>query len=131
MSYSKGIFWLDDCRIPTDEMLGREQKSSHNYAMLQGGYNDGFWDNTKGLGRFTPNLLVCDDMLNDGIIHKSGKVKPHHKRNKTMGEYQGNAYGKFNNVSPDLNYDAYYGDKGSNSRYYSLDLWFNKMINNL
>jgi hypothetical protein len=24
-------------------------------------------------GRFTPNLLVCDDMLNDGVISKSGK----------------------------------------------------------
>jgi hypothetical protein len=48
-----------------------------------------------------------------------------------MGEYQGNAYGKFNNVSPDLNYDAYYGDKGSSSRFYDLDRWFDNMIDKL
>ena len=71
-SYSKGISWINDCRIPTTETLGREQKSTTSYAMLQGGYNDGYWDNTKGLGRFPANLLVCDDMLNDGIIYSSG-----------------------------------------------------------
>ena len=25
--------------------------------MLQGGYNDGYWDNTKGLGRFPANFI--------------------------------------------------------------------------
>jgi hypothetical protein len=119
MSYSKGIFWLDDCRIPTDEMLGREQKSSHNYAMLQGGYNDGFWDNTKGLGRFTPNLLVCDDMLNDG--------------SESIGFSGGGGAIRFAGAvgGKKLNDYNYYGDKGSNSRYYSLDLWFNKMVDEL
>jgi hypothetical protein len=48
-----------------------------------------------------------------------------------MGEYQGNCYGKFNNVSPDLNYDAYYGDSGSSSRYYDLDKWFDKVIDEI
>jgi hypothetical protein len=26
---------------------------------------------------------------------------------------------------------VHYGDKGTNSRYYDLDLWFNKMIDKL
>jgi hypothetical protein len=139
MRYSKGIMWLDDCRIPFVDA----DKESINFERprlrekKEWVYELGTtWENPdvkeyNQQGRFTPNLLVCDDMLNDGIEHKSGKVKPHHKRNKTMGEYQGNAYGKFNNISPDLNYDAYYGDKGSNSRYYDLDLWFDKMLERL
>jgi hypothetical protein len=132
MRYSKGVMWLDDCRIPFVD----DDIPSGGYGKATIGYGNeyeykGGAGKTEQQGRFTPNLLVCDDMLNDGIEHKSGKVKPHHKRNKTMGEYQGNAYGKFNNVSPDLNYDAYYADKGSNSRYYDLDLWFDKILERL
>ena len=125
MSYSKGIFWLDDCRIPTDEMLGREQKSSHNYAMLQGGYNDGFWDNTKGLGRFTPNLLVCDDMLNDGSVSKSQRGRNDVGKPTYTGNSLLNSKTKMNNT------DRGFDDKGTNSRYYNLDLWFDKMIEKL
>ena len=124
IKYSKGIMWLDDCRIPTTEILGREQKSSHNYAMLQGGYNDGFWDNTKGLGRFSPNLLVCDDMLNDGSVSKSTKVKSP-LLDITGGSYN-NAKGNTNKIT-----ERGVDDKGTNSRYYDLDLWFDKLINEL
>ena len=133
MRYSKGIFWLDDCRIPIldEKILVKSYSSNAMDVWYSKDKGTRLPDIIKTEGRFTPNLLVCDDMLNDGIEHISGKVKPHHKRNKTMGEYQGNAYGKFNNVSPDLNYDAYYGDKGSSSRYYNLDLWFDNMINKL
>jgi hypothetical protein len=120
MRYSKGIMWLDDCRIPTTELLGREQKSSHNYAMLQGGYNDGFWDNTKGLGRFTPNLLVCDDMLNDGVITKQSK------RTYKPTEHTGSLFGN----SPQA-HGVGIGDTGSSSRYYDLDMWFNKLIDEI
>ncbi len=112
--------WLDDCRIPTTELLGREQKSSHNYAMLQGGYNDGFWDNTKGLGRFTPNLLVCDDMLNDGVITKQSK------RTYKPTEHTGSLFGN----SPQA-HGVGIGDTGSSSRYYDLDMWFNKLIDEI
>jgi hypothetical protein len=125
MKYSKGIMWLDDCRIPTTEILGREQKSSNTYAMLQGGYNDGFWDNTKGLGRFTPNLLVCDDMLNDGSVSKSQRGR------NDVGKptYTGNSL--LNSKTTMNNTDRGFDDKGSNSRYYDLDLWFDKMLEKL
>jgi hypothetical protein len=138
MKYSKGIMWLDDCRIPfeaDDKFDIRRYKEYHDtFSSYENtGSADGKYEvnepDTKG--RFTPNLLVCDDMLNDGKISISGKVKEHHKRNKTMGEYQGNCYGKFNNKSPDLNYDAYYGDSGSSSRYYDLDKWFDKVIDEI
>ena len=121
MKYSKGVLWLDDCRIPTTEILGREQKNSHNYAMLQGGYKDGFWDNTKGLGRFTPNLLVCDDMLNDGVITEA-KANLNYKWNNTNGG--GDIFSNRGTYTPR-------NDKGSSSRYYDLDKWFDKMIDEI
>jgi hypothetical protein len=120
IKYSKGICWIGDCRIPTTELLGREQKSSHNYAMLQGGYNDGFWDNTKGLGRFTPNLLVCDDMLNDGSITSIKQNKDYIPPNEP-DSIVGFSRGKYSGIN----------DKGTNSRYYDLDKWFDKVIDNL
>ena len=123
MRYAKGVMWLDDCRIPTTESLGREQKSSHNYAMLQGGYNDGFWDNTKGLGRFTPNLLVCDDMLNDGsVTNSSGHIRNNKKTQTIYGGGKG---------FPPIKVDTAPNDKGTNSRYYDLDKWFDKVIDGL
>jgi len=132
MSYSKGIMWLDDCRIPfVDEGDIKSQaraftkgSSSHKG---QAWNNHLGWEGSKGSanptnqqGRFTPNLLVCDDMLNDGSITKQSKrtYKPtDHKGSLFGNSSQGHGEG--------------IGDKGTNSRYYSLDLWFNKMINNL
>ncbi len=75
----KGITWLDDCRIPI-------QKGDEPH----GGYGDkvigfGHFDNKAGvkwkespaahLGRFPANLLVSDDVLNDGKIASSSKSK--------------------------------------------------------
>ena len=137
MRYAKGIMWLDDCRIPfVDEKDPSAKRYETPRNSVEGMFNSsvgfkGEYEYKEQQGRFTPNLLVCDDMLNDGVIRTSGKVKEHHKRNKTMGEYQGNCYGKFNNVSPDLNYDSYYGDAGSPSRYYDLDKWFDKIIDEI
>jgi len=129
MKYSKGIMWLDDCRIPTTEILGREQKSSHNYAMLQGGYNDGFWDNTKGLGRFTPNLLVCDDMLNDGSVVQYNKTRV--DNGSYLGGHREEFVGTDNNPIVNKIKGQFFSDKGTNSRYYDLDLWFDKMLERL
>ena len=134
MTHSKGISWIDDCRIPFTDDYG-DKKGNQEQKKSGDVYGFASYDklfvraepNTQG--RFPANLLVCDDMLNDGKIYESGKGKPHHKRNKTLGEYQGNAYGKYNNVNPQINFENYYGDKGTNSRYYDIDKWFDKMIN--
>lgn len=134
MSYSKGISWIDDCRIPFVDNVNFESKPNRSKKVYGGNSlldSKTEYTNTdyNTQGRFPANILVCDDMLNDGKIYKSGEVKLHHKRNKTLGEYQGNAYGKFNNVNEDLNYENYYGDKGTNSRYYDIDKWFEKLLN--
>lgn len=73
-------------------------------------------------GRFPANLLVSDDVLNDGIIHKSGTIEPHHKfKNERI------TYGKYNKPRADGPI-ATYGDSGSYSRFFSLDAWYDEMF---
>ena len=123
MKYSKGIMWLDDCRIPfVDEGdIPNDMDKTH----LE---NDRLWNGVKGLkpflyqqnnkGRFTPNLLVCDDMLNDGTISKSN----------SGGISSGNNFGGLTQKYRDR---KGVDDKGTNSRYYDLDKWFEKVITEL
>jgi hypothetical protein len=116
--------WLDDCRIPfVDE---------GEHILKYSGYSQGTYNtNGKGLfygnkatsnqqGRFTPNLLVCDDMLNDGNVSKAGEYKG-----------DGSKSGGIWNSSTGKPDGKEYGDKGTNSRYYDLDLWFDKMLERL
>jgi len=130
MKYSKGIMWLDDCRIPfvdeiennivfdrsgkggyRKELVGCEIKEDYNWKKQQ--------------GRFTPNLLVCDDMLNDGNIGGGGKHSGVIKRKRKGYKLNPNS-DNLHSTSPDN-----YGDKGTNSRYYDLDKWFDKVIDEI
>ena len=73
MLYAKSISWFDDCRIPfidgdttsagkrTCNIFETEYKSGGN------GSPDYITDSR---GRFPSNILVSDDMLNDGIVRK-------------------------------------------------------------
>ena len=121
MDYSKGLMWLDDTRIPystnDDERIGKNYhwaSKAEPFGDAKTLLNKEGWD-TKG--RFTPNLLVSDDMLNDGNITKQSKRSYKPTENKTS---------LFGNSSQ--GYGEGIGDKGSSSRYYNLDIWFNKMI---
>ncbi len=126
MIYSKRISWIDDCRIPfVDE---KEKEGVCKSDKTKKTYNED-WGNTimnykrtggNNQGRFTPNLLVCDDMLNDGNITSQGNLKLH----KMKG-----GWGESRKV--EKNTVEYKGDKGSNSRYYDIDLWFEKLIYSL
>jgi hypothetical protein len=73
-------------------------------------------------GRFTPNLLVCDDMLNDGSVSNSSSNE--RKNNITQKIYGG---GK--GIPPQTSKG--FDDKGTNSRYYDLDKWFDKVIDEI
>ena len=120
MKYSKGIMWLDDCRIPfveNDIPSGGYGSATITYGNAYE-YNGGAGQ-TKHNGRFTPNLLVCDDMLNDGSITSKGKMKLHRM----------SGWGIEQQIKK--NAAKYQGDKGTNSRYYDLDLWFDKMLDGL
>jgi hypothetical protein len=72
-------------------------------------------------GRFTPNLLVCDDMLNDGIKPNKG----HRSKSKVTG------YGEFGGGKSEYHGIGEYMEVDSKSRYYDLDKWFDKMIDEL
>jgi hypothetical protein len=130
MKYSKGIMWLDDCRIPFvdsdkesinfDRPRLREKKDEW---IMSGGKR---WDDPdvkeyNQQGRFTPNLLVCDDMLNDGIKPNKG----HRAKSKVSG------YGEFGGGKSEYHGIGEYMEVDSKSRYYDLDKWFDKVIDNL
>jgi hypothetical protein len=122
--------WLDDCRIPfvdsDKETINFDRprvrasvndewilKQAHDYTNPEHKeYNT--------QGRFTPNLLVCDDMLNDGVITKQSK------RTYKPTEHSGSLFGN----SPQA-HGVGIGDSGSSSRYYDLDKWFDKIIDEI
>jgi hypothetical protein len=120
--YSKGISWIDDVRIPyvDDVKLGKKlpiQQGGTIYGGGKGFYRTTELDEYKEGGRFPANLLVSDDMLNDGSVSKSSD-------NKWIGEDSSPIYGKYENRTR----TQVYSDKGSNSRYYDIDKWFNNLI---
>ena len=119
--YSKGITWIDDCRIPFVDEKEVPKKSNDGFKNWASYYerdwkgNEDLIPNTQG--RFPANLLVCDDMLNDGIIQVSKKGNIRDSINK--GFFGGGIKNPNNE----------YNDKGTNSRYYDIDKWFDKIIN--
>ena len=128
MTHSKGISWIDDCRIPTDDKLrkldGTFTFNSGNGADMKGKKN-AFVE--AGLGRFPANLLVCDDMLNDG------NVIQYNKNRTDNGTYLGGHRKEYvgtddNDVVKQIK-GQFFNDKGTNSRYYDIDKWFDKIIN--
>ena len=122
MRYSKGVMWLDDCRIPHNEPIKiMKPQDGGNKVYQQAGRREETTE-LKEQGRFTPNLLVCDDMLNDGSVSKSGS----NRKNK---EYKPLNSQLVNFGGGDKNYEP--NDKGTNSRYYDLDKWFDKVIDEI
>jgi hypothetical protein len=121
--YSKGISWIDDCRIPfVDENTSRKQTpvKVEVYGWSNHKGQIGSFDDNWKQGRFPANLLVSDDMLNDGVVKESKKTK-------------GITYGLFPNTivqnkKYEKDYERGFNDKGTNSRYYDIDKWFDKII---
>ena len=131
--------WLDDCRIPfvdsDKETINFDRprvrasvnedwilKQAHDYTNPEHKeYNQ--------QGRFTPNLLVCDDMLNDGIITQYNKTRE--DKGNYLGGHRKEYVGTTDNDVVKQIKGQFFSDKGSNSRYYDLDKWFDKVIDNL
>src|SRR3990167_182585 len=142
-----GITWLDDCRIPfenneeidseawTNPRQSEAQLKSDFKIVVSKDYEtgkltfkgDGTGQNNFAQylidkrGRFPANLLVSDDVLNDGNFSKSqGGTKTHSTLNAIN-------YGKF------LGEDTYEmpQDSGSFSHYFSLDNWWQERIKRL
>ena len=130
MNYSKGISWFDDCRIPfvdeSDNNTTRERYDTIGYgSKMNNGW--GSMDDSAKQGRYPANLLCSDDMLNDGNIIQ------YNKNRKDNGTYLGGhreVYVGEGEIKKKVKGD-FYNDKGSNSRYYDIDKWFDKMIDEL
>jgi hypothetical protein len=118
-SYSKGISWIDDCRIPfVDEKDNNTTRDRYDTIGYGSKMNNGWgsMDDSAKQGRFPANLLVSDDMLNDGVITKQNPRKYNNKGDNKIfvGAGKGENYAN--------------GDKGTNSRYYDIDCWFDNLI---
>ncbi len=125
-----GISWLDEGRIPYKSEKEKEQHiqgaNSNRKARL------GIFQQSKQLipdkvniqsGRFPANLLVSDDVLNDGRVSKSlaGRPNKDESHTNTYGWAKGGIYKS----------GEHYPDSGSFSRYFSLDSWWDKKLKEL
>jgi hypothetical protein len=120
--YSKGISWIDDCRIPFVDGGWGTRNQDTKTIFGSNGLNTTPNGKQNDLGRFPANLLVSDDMLNDGVISKSVKGRNDIGSSTYGGNSLLNSKTKMNNT------DRGFNDKGTNSRYYDIDKWFNNLI---
>jgi site-specific DNA-methyltransferase (adenine-specific) len=125
----KGITWLDYGRIPySNEIPNLGGRPSHSrgegYGFKPMG-EDAFANQD---GRFPANLLVQDNVLDNGIITKSGTLLKKHTITKGQtGSFTPDDWiEKEQHPSKD-----YPSDEGSLSRYFSLDSWYSKNIEEL
>lgn len=125
MTHSKGISWINDCRIPFVDEVNLEKKLPIQQGGTIYGGGKGFYRTSElneynTQGRFPANILVCDDMLNDGVI-----------TSKSTRKYKADNKIKDNSMFGigDTKDKIQQGDKGTNSRYYNIDKWFDKIIN--
>lgn len=116
----KGITWLDDCRVPFqgDYRTPYKADGTQGGSRTDGIVGQGFRgasvteDTTREQqGRFPANLLVSDDVLNDGVERKSGKA--------VVGSGGKGA----SNFMPNSKVYSCFADSGSYSRYFDLDAW--------
>lgn len=128
---SKGITWLDDCRVPTGD-----GKPAWNYPTgPKGRTGQGTWNDSNSgykpidteyiaptTGRFPANLLVSDDVLNDGTIIKTRPSKAHTIDKNVTGDERTTVAAGIYGKGTTLN-GTNLSDSGSYSRYFDLDKW--------
>ena len=141
MKYGVGGYNVDGCRIPYQnksdfDACDTKQKSFHG-AKTIGETTEGKTSFLSGdittlapeaesfdKGRFPPNLLVQDDVLNDGNISSSSS---------NAGGFRA-AVNTFSEKNPEQErYTSIRGfdDEGQFSRYFSLDAWWSERIKHL
>jgi site-specific DNA-methyltransferase (adenine-specific) len=132
-----GGTWLDHCRIPyksEDDFKNSSRPNWRNHKTALSGEKHTSGAKTGGInyqhitnndGRFPANLLCSDDVLNDGIKTGAGITGSGITNNLKSKDYDNSSY--------HMNYRGVrgYGDSGSFSRYFDLDAWFSKRIDEL
>lgn len=122
LANGKGITWLDDGRIPyhdDNDIKNATPFSPNNINVsIFGGSGKRGNSIPKSQGRFPANLLVSDDILNDGKTW-------HGDKNDTQAmSIFGNGMDEQNQVKRDC-------DSGSFSRYFDIDAWMDEQIKRL
>lgn len=129
MKNGKGITWLDDCRIPYEKdcrlLKGGSYSGNRTGSNSESFYQTGnekieYDESAIPDGRFAANLIVQDDVLNDGI-----------KRSKGKHTDSGSGSGGIWQESTGKPAGRTYGDEGSFSRFYDLDSWWKSQIHKL
>lgn len=132
---NKGCTWLDDCRIPYESEMDKEEhhynaqgmdRLAKDYGDKLGTSFEGGWEKKSpelnNTGRFPANLLVSEDAL--GAAKSEGAAAPVASGQKGFG---GEIYGKYESGGDDGK--TFYSDKESSksvSRYFDLDKWAEK-----
>ena len=132
LANGKGITWMDDGRIPYEHDCRLEKGGSYG-GNRTGSNAESFYQTGNGKidyiaslpqGRFPANMLVSDDVLNDGDV-KNGLQKSY----SGYGNKFDNTNFNFGGGSQDRN--RVISDSGSFSRYFDLDAWFDERIKHL
>lgn len=106
----KGVTWMDDCRMPYSDTPKPFGNSTSGFPCWK--TNEEYEVSPRG--RFPANLLVSDDVLNDGKITKDAGIGGRGKHNRGEG-YGFKATGEIDTKKPTTG--------GSYSRYFDLDKW--------
>ncbi len=127
----KGATWLEEGRIPFENKEDMESSRFGTQTDIRGGgygtkrpsegdvYRKDVLSSTKG--RFAPNLLVSDDMLNTGQAPNQGHWA--HAKVTGYGSFGGGTQ-EYYGVGPKGSVDSY-------SKYFSLDAWWVDYIDQL
>ena len=125
----KGITWLDDGRIPYQSDNDKDGAIWGNDFNIRYTEYDGGWKSrgekllASDKGRFSANLLVQDKAIDTGIITKSTpSIQPPDNKGGT-----GNSL-VFKHPNGSV---VPYDDSGDLSRYFDLDMWYSKNVEEL
>lgn len=131
-----GCVNFDDTRIPYESDNDKKDRptkqhhkkvgeDSHVYQLSQqkNKYHRTYWSAELTQGRFPANLLVSDDVLNDGEKYRSSRGGGQ-SSDKTDSMF-GIGIGGYKSEN------QYYDNDGSFSRYFSLDAWWNDKLKHL
>ena len=137
-----GVTWLGNARIPfqneadkakaATELINNNPSGERPYIGYDLVGGTAFKPNPiSEQGRFPANLLVSDDVLNDGTTSKSSGGSGEATRLSHDKIRLGYGFKSTEESKIEMAGLGGYGDSGSFSRYFDLDKWFSKTIESL
>jgi len=132
----KGVTWLDDCRIGTEG--GTKRSHQVEFPKKENGKEDRsqHWARTGHTveasdkdGRFPANLIVSDEILDDGQERTSTKTKSIGGFGVAENAFESSQHP--NKEDQLVSYERGYNDSGGFSRYFSLDAWWENQLEKL